>query len=219
MVLGLARENWEAPKQYGGGLVMQTLPGDTSCYRRLTRAATIHAGPPGARRGNTKTLATARCFGHFSVMKRSAGILVYRFVDGALQVLLAHPGGPFWERKDAGVWTIPKGEFENEDALAAARREFEEETGSSVDGNFVALTPCLQKNGKIVHAFAIEGELDASTITSNTFTMEWPPGSGKRCEFPEVDRVQWFALSDAAEKINPAQRAFLAELKQKLEAG
>ena len=152
-------------------------------------------------------------------MKRSAGILMYRFVDGALQVLLAHPGGPFWARKDAGVWTIPKGEFEDEDALAAARREFEEETGSIVDGAFVALTPRMHKNGKMVHAFAVEGNLDASAVTSNMFEMEWPPGSGKRREFPEVDRAEWFALTDAAEKINPAQRAFLEELKQKLGAG
>lgn len=152
-------------------------------------------------------------------MKRSAGILVYRFVDGTLQVLLAHPGGPFWARKDAGVWTIPKGEFEDEDALAAARREFAEETGSSVDGDFVALTPCMQKNGKMVYAFALEGDLDASAITSNNFEMEWPPGSGKRHEFPEIDRAEWFTLTDAAEKINPAQRTFLEELKQKLGAG
>jgi predicted NUDIX family NTP pyrophosphohydrolase len=141
---------------------------------------------------------------------------MYRFVDGTLQVLLAHPGGPFWARKDAGVWTIPKGEFESEAALAAARREFEEETGSSVDGDFVALTPCMQKNGKMVHAFAVEGDLDASAITSNTFEMEWPPGSGKRREFPEIDRAEWFTLEAAQEKINPAQRALLVELRQKL---
>jgi predicted NUDIX family NTP pyrophosphohydrolase len=149
-------------------------------------------------------------------MKRSAGILLYRFVDGTLQVLLAHPGGPFWARKDAGVWTIPKGEFEDEDALAAARREFAEETGSSVDGDFVALTPCMQKNGKRVQAFAVEGDLDTSAITSNQFEMEWPPGSGKRREFPEIDRAEWFTLEAAREKINPAQQALLVELRQKL---
>jgi len=142
---------------------------------------------------------------------------MYRLVDGTLQVLLAHPGGPFWARKDAGAWTIPKGEFEDEDALAAARREFAEETGASVDGDFVALTPCMQKNGKMVHAFALEGDLDASAITSNTFEMEWPPGSGKRREFPEVDRAEWFTLERAQEKINPAQQAFLLELRQKLD--
>jgi predicted NUDIX family NTP pyrophosphohydrolase len=149
-------------------------------------------------------------------MKRSAGILLYRFMDGTLQVLLAHPGGPFWARKDTGAWTIPKGEFEDEDALAAARREFAEETGSSVDGDFVALTPCVQKNGKVVHAFAVEGDLDASAITSNQFEMEWPPGSGKRREFPEIDRAEWFTLEAAQEKINPAQQALLVELRQKL---
>jgi len=149
-------------------------------------------------------------------MKRSAGILLYRFIDGTLQVLLAHPGGPFWARKDTGAWTIPKGEFEDEDALAAARREFAEETGSSVDGDFVALTPCVQKNGKVVYAFAVEGDLDATAITSNQFEMEWPPGSGKRREFPEIDRAEWFTLEAAREKINPAQQALLVELREKL---
>ena len=133
-------------------------------------------------------------------------------------VLLAHPGGPFWARKDEGAWTIPKGEFENEDALAAARREFAEETGSVPEGEFVALTPCVQKNGKIVHAFALEGDLDVNTIKSNLFEMEWPPHSGKRSEFPEIDRAEWFTLAAAREKINPAQRALLAELEQRLKA-
>ncbi len=141
---------------------------------------------------------------------------MYRRAGDEVLVLLAHPGGPFWARKDAGAWTIPKGEFEKEDALAAARREFAEETGSAVDGEFIALTPCTQKNGKIVHAFAVEGDIDASAITSNTFEMEWPPHSGKRSEFPEVDRAEWFTLAAAREKINPAQRALLDELKQKL---
>lgn len=156
--------------------------------------------------------------GHVHGVKRSAGILLYRRAGHAIQVLLAHPGGPFWARKDEGAWTIPKGEFENEDALAAARREFEEETGSVVDGEFITLTPCTQKNGKIVHAFALEGDLDASAITSNTFEMEWPPHSGKRRAFPEIDRAEWFTLEAAGEKINPAQRALLVELKQKLNA-
>ena len=143
---------------------------------------------------------------------------MYRRTGDDILVLLAHPGGPFWARKDAGAWTIPKGEFENEDPLAAARREFEEETGSAVDGEFIVLTPCTQKNGKIVHAFAVEGNLDASAITSNTFEMEWPPHSGKRREFPEIDRAEWFTLAAAAEKINPSQRALLDELKEKLNA-
>ena len=152
-------------------------------------------------------------------MKRSAGILLYRRTGDEIMVLLAHPGGPFWARKDEGAWTIPKGEFENEDALAAARREFAEETGSVLEGEFVALTPCVQKNGKIVHAFALEGDLDVNTIKSNLFEMEWPPHSGKRSEFPEIDRAEWFTLAAAREKINPAQRALLAELEQRLKAG
>ena len=151
-------------------------------------------------------------------MKRSAGILLYRRAGDEVLVLLAHPGGPFWARKDEGAWTIPKGEFENEDALAAARREFAEETGSVPEGEFVALTPCVQKNGKIVHAFALEGDLDVNTIKSNLFEMEWPPHSGKRSEFPEIDRAEWFTLAAAREKINPAQRALLAELEQRLKA-
>ena len=152
-------------------------------------------------------------------MKRSAGILLYRRTGDEIRVLLAHPGGPFWARKDEGAWTIPKGEFENEDALAAARREFAEETGSVPEGEFVALTPCVQKNGKIVHAFALEGDLDVNTIKSNLFEMEWPPHSGKRSQFPEIDRAEWFTLAAAREKINPAQRALLAELEQRLKAG
>jgi len=152
-------------------------------------------------------------------VKRSAGILLYRRAGDEIRVLLAHPGGPFWARKDEGAWTIPKGEFENEDALAAARREFAEETGSVLEGECVALTPCVQKNGKIVHAFALEGDLDVNTIKSNLFEMEWPPHSGKRSQFPEIDRAEWFTLAAAREKINPAQRALLAELEQRLKAG
>ena len=141
---------------------------------------------------------------------------MYRYVDNDVQVLLVHPGGPLWARKDLGVWTIPKGEFEDEEALAAARREFEEETGAPVDGDFIALTPVTQKSGKVVHAFALAGDLDASTIKSNTFELEWPPHSGRTREFPEVDRAEWFSLHAAAEKINPAQRALLLELAQRL---
>jgi len=141
---------------------------------------------------------------------------MYRYVDSVLQVLLVHPGGPLWARKDLGVWTIPKGEFEDEEPLAAARREFEEETGAPVDGDFIALAPVTQKSGKVVHAFALEGDLDASTIKSNTFELEWPPHSGRTREFPEVDRAEWFSLEVAAEKINPAQRALLLELVQRL---
>jgi predicted NUDIX family NTP pyrophosphohydrolase len=141
---------------------------------------------------------------------------MYRYVDSDVQVLLVHPGGPLWANKDAGVWSIPKGEFDREDALTAARREFEEETGVSVDGDFVALTPCTQKSGKVVHAFAVAGDLDPRAVKSNTFEVEWPPRSGKKRSFPEIDRAEWFALDVAAEKINPAQRALLLELAQRL---
>ena len=163
-----------------------------------------------------KKLALVAQFGDAHGVKKSAGILMYRRVDNELQVLLVHPGGPLWAGKDAGVWTIPKGEFEHEDALAAARREFEEEIGMPVDGDFVALVPCTQKSGKVVHAFAVEGDLDVHRVNSNTFEMEWPPRSGRKREFPEVDRAEWLSLERAAEKINPAQRAFLLELVQKL---
>src|SRR5689334_9574783 len=118
--------------------------------------------------------------------KISSGLLMYRRRDGRLQVLLVHPGGPFWKNKDEGAWSIPKGEAgENEDLLLCARREFEEELGVAPAGNFVELTPIKQKGGKIVHAWCVEGDLDASTIRSNTFTMEWPPKSGKAATFPE----------------------------------
>src|SRR5689334_13919801 len=125
--------------------------------------------------------------------KLSAGILLYRIRSGTLEVLLVHPGGPFWTRKDLGAWSIPKGEFEEgDDPLETAKREFLEETGAPVSGKFVALTPRKQKSGKLVHAWAVEGDLDASTIVSNSFSMEWPPRSGKQQEFPEVDRGEWF---------------------------
>jgi len=149
-------------------------------------------------------------------MKKSAGILMYKRVAGGLFVLLAHPGGPLWARKDAGVWTIPKGEFEKEDALEAARREFEEETGSAVNGDFIALAPITQKSGKVVYAWAVEGDLDPRKVRSNLFEMEWPPRSGRKQSFSEVDRAEWFSIPEAMEKINPAQRPLLLELEQKL---
>jgi predicted NUDIX family NTP pyrophosphohydrolase len=134
-----------------------------------------------------------------------------------VEVLLGHPGGPFWARKDEGAWSIPKGEFdEREEALAAARREFEEETGFPASGPAIALTPRKQKSGKLIHAFAIEGDCDADQIRSNTFAMEWPRGSGKILEFPEIDRAAWFTLARAGGKIHPGQRPFLHELAQKL---
>jgi predicted NUDIX family NTP pyrophosphohydrolase len=145
--------------------------------------------------------------------QRSAGILAWRRRDGAPEVLLVHPGGPFWQRKDAGAWSIPKGEIdEGEDALAAARREFAEETGVAIDGAFAALPSCRLRSGKVVEAFAVEADLDAGAMRSNTFELEWPPRSGKTASFAEVDRYAWFSLDDAAEKLNAGQRPLLAAL-------
>jgi predicted NUDIX family NTP pyrophosphohydrolase len=130
-----------------------------------------------------------------------------------LEIFLVHPGGPFFRNKDAGAWSIPKGEFaDGEDALAVARREFEEETGRRIDGRFVALAPVRQRGGKIVHAFAVEGDLALDGLASNAFTIEWPPRSGKMQSFPEVDRYGWFSLGDARVRINDAQRALVDEL-------
>jgi predicted NUDIX family NTP pyrophosphohydrolase len=149
--------------------------------------------------------------------KTSAGILLYRIRNGALEFLLVHPGGPFWKNKDAGAWTIPKGEIaDNEDALAAAKREFEEELGFKPGGPFIELTPIKQKAGKTVHAWAFEGDCDPSQIKSNTFSMEWPPKSGKQAEFPEVDRAEFFNLEAAKSKINPAQIPLLEELQRRI---
>jgi predicted NUDIX family NTP pyrophosphohydrolase len=146
--------------------------------------------------------------------KRSAGILLYRRREGALEVLLVHPGGPFWRNKDLGAWSIPKGEHDaDEDAQACARREFEEETGSAPSpGDLEDLGEIRQKAGKIVAAWALEGDLDAATVRSNTFSMQWPPRSGQIQEFPEVDRAEWFVLEAARERINPAQATFLDRL-------
>lgn len=145
--------------------------------------------------------------------KQSAGLLLYRWRDGSLEVFLVHPGGPFWAKKDAGAWTIPKGEFAaDEDPLAAAQRELVEETGCTVSGPFTALGTVRQPGGKIVHAFLAAADFDAAKIASNTFRMEWPPKSGRWAEFPEVDRAGWFSLEEAAEKIHPAQAEFLTRL-------
>jgi predicted NUDIX family NTP pyrophosphohydrolase len=129
-------------------------------------------------------------------------------------VLLVHPGGPFWAKKDAGAWSIPKGEYVDgeEDPLACARREFEEELGTPAPGDLVPLGEVRQKSGKRVTAWAAAGDLDPTGVASNTFTMEWPPRSGRMQEFPEIDRAAWFALDEAREKINPAQAAFLDRL-------
>jgi predicted NUDIX family NTP pyrophosphohydrolase len=146
--------------------------------------------------------------------RRSAGLLLFRTSDETLEVLLVHPGGPLWAKKDAGAWSIPKGEIgESEDPLETARREFAEETGQKVDGPVIELGEIRQKGGKTVQAWAMKGDLDPATIRSNTFTMQWPPRSGRMREFAEVDRAQWFTLEKAREKINPAQMAFLKRLK------
>ena len=149
-------------------------------------------------------------------MRISAGLLMYRTRANKVEFLLVHPGGPFWRNKDAGAWTIPKGEIEpSEEALAAAKREFEEELGVKPAGLFIELAPIQQKGGKIIHAWAFEGEADPDRISSNVFSMEWPPHSGRLQEFPEVDRAAWFDLETAKSKINSAQIALLEEAQQK----
>ncbi len=145
--------------------------------------------------------------------KVSAGILVYRERAGVLEFLLVHPGGPAWARRDAGAWTIPKGELEHgEDDLAAAQREFQEETGVMPTGPFVPLGEIRQKGGKLVRAWACAADLDPATFRSNTFTMEWPPKSGQLRTYPEVDRAEYFPLAQAREKVNPAQVELLTRL-------
>jgi len=150
--------------------------------------------------------------------KRSAGILLFRGRGPALRLLLVHPGGPFWAKKDLGAWSIPKGECEQgEDALAVARREFEEELGSPVPaGDAIELGELVQPSGKVITAFAIEGDFDASRIKSNLFEMEWPPKSGRLQSFPEIDRAQWFTLEEMREKILPGQRPFIDRLLERL---
>jgi predicted NUDIX family NTP pyrophosphohydrolase len=148
-------------------------------------------------------------------MKTSAGLLLYRDAAGRLEVLLVHPGGPFWAKKDAGAWSIPKGELgEGEDPLAAAKREFEEETGTRPTGEAIALAPRRQAGGKVVHAWAVRGDLDPAALKSTTVTLEWPPRSGRRQEFPEVDRAAWFTLDEAREKILKGQAPFLDDLER-----
>jgi len=149
--------------------------------------------------------------------KQSAGILLYRVKNKLLEVFLVHPGGPFWQKKDAGVWSIPKGEFAvGEDPLEAGKREFTEETGISLSGYFMELTPVKQKSGKLIYAWAIEGDIDHATISSNTFKMEWPPKSGNFQEFPEVDKGEWFSFNESKEKIIPSQFLLIEELGKKL---
>jgi predicted NUDIX family NTP pyrophosphohydrolase len=147
--------------------------------------------------------------------KQSAGVLLYRKLNNVLQVFLVHPGGPFWKNKDDGAWSIPKGEYESdEDPLAAAKREFYEETGQYIDGEFIALKPIKQKSGKIVLAWLIEGDIDAANIRSNLFELEWPPKSGKMQPFPEVDRAGWFTVDEAKVKMNAGQVGLVEELAQ-----
>lgn len=143
-------------------------------------------------------------------MKESAGILLYRRTSRGLEVLLVHPGGPFWRNKDAGAWTIPKGEIDRgEDALACALRELAEETGLAFSGPVTPLPPVKQKGGKVVRAWAAEGDFDPATLRSATFEMEWPPKSGRRATFPEVDRAEWFDAETARARINPAQAGLI----------
>ncbi len=146
--------------------------------------------------------------------RQSAGILLYRINKDVPEVFLVHPGGPFWVKKDAGAWSIPKGEYEdNEEPLEAARREFKEETGIDLQGDFIPLDEIKQKGGKKIQSFALKGDLDESRAVSNTFSMEWPPRSGRMQEFPEVDRFGWFDLITARTKINEAQTQLLDELE------
>ncbi len=148
--------------------------------------------------------------------KQSAGILLYRRCNNTLEVFLVHPGGPFWQAKDRGAWSIPKGEYApDDDPLAAAHREFEEETGFAVPaGTMRPIGDVKLTSGKVITAWIVEGDCDATSIRSNTFSMEWPPRSGRQQEFPEVDRAAWFALAEAREKIHPAQCSFLDRLEQ-----
>ncbi len=146
--------------------------------------------------------------------KISAGILLFRINAETLQVLLVHPGGPFWKNKDEGAWSIPKGEAAaEEDLLDVAKKEFFEETGAKVNGNFIPLDPVMLKSGKTIFAWVLKGDLDVSTIISNTFEMTWPPKSGRMAEFPEIDRAEWFNMSEAKLKLNPAQVNFVIQLQ------
>jgi predicted NUDIX family NTP pyrophosphohydrolase len=149
--------------------------------------------------------------------KKSAGILLFRDSSGYLEVLLVHPGGPFWAKKDDGAWSIPKGEFEeHEDPLEAAKREFEEEVGVAPSGDLIPLEPLRQPSGKIVYAWAMKGDFDPAALKSNTFSMEWPPKSGRQQDFPEVDRAAWFSIEVARRKILKGQAPFLSQLQEKL---
>jgi len=147
--------------------------------------------------------------------KKSAGLLLYRKVCGSMEVFLVHPGGPFWANKDDGAWSIPKGEFdEGEEPLDAAKREFREETGLVAEGEFQPLKPVRQRSGKIVYSWAVNFDLDAAAVKSNPFSMEWPPGSGRMQEFPEIDRADWFKIELARRKILKGQLGLLDQLER-----
>jgi len=148
--------------------------------------------------------------------KLSAGILLYRIKNNKPEIFLCHPGGPFYRSKDDGVWTIPKGEFDiDEEPLAAAKREFEEETGQKVNGQFIPLKPVIYKDGrKIVYAWALEGDIDVARVRSNVFPLEWPPKSGKYIDVPEVDRGEWFSYDIALQKILPSLTPLLEDWMQ-----
>ena len=149
--------------------------------------------------------------------RKSAGLLLFRCAASGPEVLLVHPGGPYWSRKDQGAWSIPKGEFEEgEDPLLADRREFHEETGLEAKGEPIPLSPIRQPSGKTVHAWALEQDVEVSLARSNTFAMEWPPKSGETREFPEVDRAEWFSLEEARQKIQKGQSGLLDELAERL---
>jgi predicted NUDIX family NTP pyrophosphohydrolase len=150
-------------------------------------------------------------------MRKSAGILLFRIKNKETEVFLVHPGGPFWKGKETGAWSIPKGEFtDEEDPLTAAQREFREETGQTVTGRFMELKPIQQKAGKLVYAWAVEGDIDSENIVSNTFKQEWPYKSGKWISVPEVDKAAWFSAEEARVKMNAAQVALIDELEEKL---
>ncbi|MGZ8557443.1 MAG: NUDIX domain-containing protein [Chitinophagaceae bacterium] len=152
-------------------------------------------------------------------VKKSAGILLYRFNNTVLEVLLVHAGGPFWSKKDWGSWSIPKGEFEpHEIPLEAAKREVEEETGIKISGDFIELTPVKQKSGKVVFAWALQKDINPANIMSNSFETEWPPKSGKKKSFPEIDKAAWFKIEEAKQKIIDGQIPIIQELETKLDA-
>jgi len=146
--------------------------------------------------------------------KKSSGLLAYRRRAGRMEVFLIHPGGPYWTKKDDGAWSIPQGEFTVEEPLEAAKREFTEETGFQTNGPYRILAPIRQPSGKLIHAWAFEGDFDPAAIRSNTFPLEWPPGSGMVRDFPEADRAGWFSIEKAREKIIRGQTGFIDELEK-----